>query len=112
MNKYNAQRVTIDGVTYDSQAEARRGQELAMLEKSGAISALRVHPRYLIIDRFVHSGHVVRPSFYEADFEYREGGRLIVEDVKGVVTEVFSLKKKLFLLRYGATYELRILKAR
>ena len=111
-NKYNARRVTIDGVTYDSQAESRRGVELAMMEKGGAISGLRVHPRYLIVDRFVHEGHVIRASYYEADFEYIENGRRIVEDVKGVVTEVFGLKKKLFLLRYGATHELRIIKAR
>jgi hypothetical protein len=38
---------------------------------------------------------------YYADFVYYKDGELIVEDVKGVKTEAYKIKKKLMLERYG-----------
>lgn len=42
-----------------------------------------------------------RKCTYVADFVYRDGSKLIVEDYKGVQTEVFKIKRKLMLWRYG-----------
>lgn len=42
---------------------------------------------------------------YVADFQYVENGRIVVVDTKGFVTDVYRLKKKLFLYKYGSLYE-------
>ena len=41
-------------------------------------------------------GKAIRPLTYTADFKYVEHGHLVVEDVKGVRTQVFRVKAKLF----------------
>lgn len=107
--KFNNVRTTIDGITFDSRAESRRYQELKLLLLAGEISDLRVHPRYLLDDKFTDaSGVKHRAIYYEGDFEYTENGQTICEDVKGknrrtdmfVTTAVFRLKAKMFAGRY------------
>lgn len=99
-SKYNARRVKIDGITFDSAAEARRYGELKLLEQAGHLTGLKVHPRYEIIPPVFWHGRWERAVFYEADFEYNDSGYTFVEEVKGVRTAVYQLKRKLFLLRY------------
>lgn len=102
-SKYRATKTTIKGETFDSKAEARRYKELKLLERGGKISELRCHPRYKLLDPYANGlGIRVRPIFYEADFSYKkkETGGYVVEDVKGVRTEVFKIKKKLFEKKY------------
>lgn len=110
-NKYNARKCIVDGVKFDSQAEARRYAELKLLRAQGHIAALRIHPRYELQEAFRDStGKKHRAIHYEADFEYQDGGQTVVEDVKGgkaTQTAVFRLKRKLFLYRYQ-DHELRI----
>lgn len=90
-NKFGAKRVTLGGITFDSKAEAKRYSELKLLERAGEITSLRVHHRYpLKVD-----GTLV--CTYECDFDYRsKSGTLVIEDVKGVITPVYRIKKKLF----------------
>ena len=61
---------------------------------------------YITID-----GKRERALYYEGDFAYTERGRWVVEDVKGVVTDVFRLKRRLFIERYPAI-ELRVIPAK
>lgn len=92
---------TIDGYTFDSQAEAKRYEELKLSVQAGAISDLQVHPVYELQAAFRDaSGARHRSIRYEGDFGYTEGGRAVVEDVKGHRTEVFKIKEKLFRFRY------------
>ena len=42
-----------------------------------------------------------RKCTYVADFVYQSGSKSIVEDYKGVQTEVFKIKRKLMLWCYG-----------
>jgi hypothetical protein len=110
MNKYHARKVQLGGLTFDSQAEAARWQELELLQRAGVISALRFHPRYVLQEAFTAAGgEHIRELSYEADSEYVEQGRMVTEDVKGVVTQEFAIKRKLFLRRYPGR-ELRIVK--
>lgn len=89
------------GVVADSGAEARRYAVLLGCEQAGEIAELLVHPRYPIAPAFRdRAGTYHRAREYEADFQYREGTRTVVEDVKGVRTELFDLKAHLFMLRY------------
>ena len=111
MSKYRNKRVELDGYTFDSLAEARRYGELKLLHQAGEIHKLVVHPRYTLLEPFECKGVRYRSIVYEGDFEYVENGKRICEDVKGKVTAVFALKKKLFVNRYGDSIELRIVEA-
>lgn len=106
-NKYSNRR----GDGFDSQAEASRYDALLLLEQAGDISELCVKPRYVLVDAFTtFRGERVRAITYTPDYQYRERGRLVCEDVKGgkaTQTEVFKIKAKLFKLRYP-DIELRI----
>lgn len=103
-NKFNARRVTVDNIEFDSQMEAEYYTELVLRQKAKEISGLRVHPRFVLQKAFDHPTHGrQRKIEYEADFAYYENRRLVVVDVKGSrksETPVFKLKKKLFLARY------------
>ena len=93
-NKYGAIRTEVDGQWFDSKAEAKRYQELKIMVRAGIVKNLQVHERFAIIV----GGKTV--GQYEADFTYYENGKQVVEDVKGVKTDVYKLKKKLLLFRY------------
>ncbi len=111
-SKYKSRVAEVAGLRFDSQAEARRYSELALLEAAGAITGLEVHPRFELQPAFTDSsGKRWAAITYEADFSYTEDGAPIVEDVKGMQTAVFRLKRKLFLKAHpGLT--LRVIQAR
>lgn len=101
--KYNASKVVIDGHRFDSQREARRYETLKQLEAVGKIAQLELQPRFELQPAFRYRGEAVRKIEYVADFRYLdyERGGLVVEDVKGMKTDVYRLKRKLFLAKYG-----------
>jgi hypothetical protein len=91
-NKYNAKKVTSpDGIIFDSKKEYRRYVYLKNLASQGEIDQLELQPRYDIIVNGKKCG------YYKADFQYFNSKlkKKVVEDVKGVRTPVFNLKKKL-----------------
>lgn len=100
MSKYHARPVVLDGYKFDSMAEANRYVELKRLQEMHAIACLEVHPRYLLQTGFTHKGGRERAIFYEPDFQYMENGALVVEDVKGMETPVYKLKRKLLLYQH------------
>jgi len=100
MNKYNARKTIIDGITFDSRREAERYQELKVLERAGYIEGLLIQPKYTLVEGFEYRGKRVRPITYIGDFQYVENGEIVVEDVKGMKTAVYRLKSKLMKWRY------------
>lgn len=90
-SKFGAVKTTVDGIEFDSKAEARRYGELKLLERAGKIKNLERQPRY---DLEVNG---VKIGFYKADFRYwdQASSQQIVEDVKGMRTPVFAIKAKL-----------------
>ena len=82
---------------YDSKAEARRAAELELLERQGFIETLKKQVRFNLIPK--QKGE--RAVDYVADFTYFIDGRLVVEDVKGVKTPVYILKRKLMKFLHG-----------
>lgn len=103
MSKYRNIITRIDGHRFDSRAEAERYIELKQLEHDGMISNLTLQPRFLLQEAFTHelTGCKHRAIYYVADFAYEKlSGRKIIEDVKGVKTEVFKIKAKLFDYKY------------
>ena len=100
-NKYNAKKITIDGIRFDSIAESRRYGELKLLQKAGIITGLTVHPGFELIPGAVINGRKEQGIRYTADFAYIEKGKFIVEDVKGEPTEAYKLRRKMMLLLRG-----------
>lgn len=93
MNKYRNQPTVVDGHRFDSRKEAARYQQLLLMQRAGVIEGLRLQVPYVLIDKSKH-GLAIR---YIADFVYfdRERKQTVIEDVKGVRTDVYLLKKRL-----------------
>lgn len=108
-SKYNAKKTNVDGIKFDSIREAERYCELKLLEKAKEIRDLELQPRFLLQDKFKDKqGNTHRKIEYVADFMYIDKcGITIVEDVKGVLTDVYKIKKKIFLKKYDEQYDFR-----
>lgn len=99
--KYNNRKVELDGHTFDSQMEADYYLQLKLREKAGEILFYRLQPEYLLQPEFEKDGKKHRAIWYIADFEiHHNDGSIEVVDVKGVRTQVFRIKEKMFHKRY------------
>ena len=88
--KYRSKKVELDGHVFHSQAEAKHyWHVLKPQAEAGEITNLELQPTFECkID-----GRLI--CKYIADFVYFKDGKRVVEDVKGVKTDVYRLKKKL-----------------
>ena len=119
MSKYHSVKVVYDGIEFHSKKEAQRYQQLKLMERAGFIANLQRQVKYeLIPAQYIDGKCVERAVTYTSDFEYDEmvplrqrsvmvdanarmpGGH-IVEDVKGMRTDVYKIKRKLMLLKHG-----------
>lgn len=95
-NKYGAVKTEVDGITFDSKAEARRYEVLKLREQEGGIHTLMLQPRFPlhVIDK--KTGEKVRIGYYVGDFMYMvsPGEEMVLEDVKGVKTPLYNWKKR------------------
>jgi len=93
-HKYHAVRTSVDGISFASKKEARRYGELKLLERAGAIEYLDLQPRFeLRCNGKPLKTASGRNYTYIADFAYSEHGKEIIEDCKGMRTEVYKLKR-------------------
>lgn len=113
--KYKNRKTEIDGVVFDSEKEARRYQELRLLERAGKIAQLRRQKKFVLIPaqreknatgkrgQPIKGKLIERECAYYADFCYFDTETLayVVEDVKGVRTPAYVIKRKLMLHKYG-----------
>jgi hypothetical protein len=95
-SKYRNRKTVVDGVTFDSAAEAKRYGELRLLERAGQITGLELQPSFpLIVNN-------LKVCTYRADFTYQDAAKnRVVEDCKGFLTPTYRLKKKLMLAVHG-----------
>lgn len=115
-NKYLNRKVTINGETFASQKEYKRFCELSLLQRAGAITDLQKQVKFVLIpaqyetyERYGKNGKrlkdgkkcVERGVDYVADFVYKENGKTVVEDTKGMRTKDYIIKRKLFRIKYG-----------
>ena len=85
-SKYRNKKTKLDGAIYDSKKEAHRAAELNLMLKNGEIITLARQVRF----------RLTKGIEYVADFVYTtKDGEQIIEDVKGIKTDVYKLKKKL-----------------
>ena len=100
-SKFGAVKTKVDGIVFDSKREAARYAELVLLHRAKKIRLLELQPVFPIV---VNGVTVAK---YVADFRYQtiplgfELAETIVEDVKGVKTPLYRLKKKLVEAQYG-----------
>lgn len=101
-SKYHNKKTIIDDITFDSKLEAKRYQELKLMEQNGLIKDLLLQPNYELIPSFKKNNSAFLKSSYRADFSYFdiELGKTIVEDTKGFKTDTYLLKRKLFEYNY------------
>ena len=88
-NKFNAQKVEFDGMTFDSKKEHRRYIELKEMQQRGEIFGLEHHTKFELAPKTKLEGEKrAKPALrYFADFTYYIiSGEYIVEDVKSEVT--------------------------
>lgn len=96
--KYNNVKTEVDGIRFDSKKEAKRYTELKLLEKAHKIARLKIQPSFKLQVQGVpicfDNG---RQAVYRADFQYldleKNSTTLRIEDVKGMKTPVYKLKK-------------------
>lgn len=100
MSKYRNKKTVVDNIKFDSVLEANRYQELKLLQRAKQISNLRLQVPFLLQEGFKKNGKTHRKIEYIADFVYEENGQTIVEDTKGMETETFKIKQKLFEYKY------------
>ena len=111
---HNIKTKTFDGIEFDSRKEARRWNELKLLERAKEISNLQRQVKYVLIpaqyetiERYSKKGErlkdgtklIEREVAYIADFVYTDmkTGKTVVEDTKGVKTKDYIIKRKLML---------------
>lgn len=100
--KYGNTKTVVDGITLDSKREAKRWRELNMMLRAGVIQDLKRQVRF----EFHINGKPVKMrngqcARYTADFTYTENGKQIAEDVKGVVTEAYALRRAFMKAIFG-----------
>ena len=106
VTKYKNKKVVLNGITFDSQKEARRYRDLSLLERAGEIKSLELQKAFILAEsvKFENEPRRKPAVKYVADFVYRENGQLVVEDVKSTMTRnlpVYRLKKHLMKSVHG-----------
>ena len=85
--KYHSTPAERAGIRFDSQKEARRYDELLVMLRAGIITDLRLQPQFTLQESYItEAGERIRAVRYTADFSYKFGGKLVVEDVKSAAT--------------------------
>ncbi len=100
-SKFGNVPTVVNGHSFHSKKEARRYMDLLALQSAGLIRDLETQPRFRLEVGGVHV------CDYIGDFRYFDVPRneVVVEDVKGVRTETYKLKKRLMLALHGTEVE-------
>lgn len=119
MNKYRNIKVELEGIRFDSLKEARRYSELKLMERAGKISNLELQKKFILVPaqyqktseqykkgnkKGQYKENLIEKELaYKADFVYTDNrtGEMVVEDVKGMKTKEYRIKRKLMLYLLG-----------
>ena len=119
--KYGNEKVSCDGITFDSKKQVRRYNEIKLLQRAGQITELELQQSFELVPscyEAIPTGEYYKkgekkgqPKYknvciekavtYRADFTYYENGQLVVEDTKGMKTKEYIIKRKLMLYIHG-----------
>jgi hypothetical protein len=116
--KYNNKKVMIEGKKFESIGEGNRYLYLKGLQQSGKISKLETQVVFEITPKQInHRHHVpsvcsrgktIQAKNYKADFVYLRHSdmRFVINDFKGVCTQVYKDKIKDIINIYGDKYDI------
>ena len=99
-NKYNVspkEDRTADGVVFDSKWEC---QAYGWLKKLIGLKNFELSPVYELQPSFKLGGKTIRAIKYIGDFLVKYNGKEYTIDTKGMETDVFKLKEKLFKFKF------------
>lgn len=100
-NKYNNLPTIVDDIKFHSKKESIRYVQLKLDETAGLISDLKLQVPFQLIEPLVINGKRHRAIIYYADFTYYDSDKnFIVEDVKGMITDIFKIKYRLMKWQY------------
>lgn len=91
-SKYNSVKTVIDGIKFDSRAEANYYLSLRLSESANLLKIVELQPKVYLTDARI---------LYKPDFLIERNGEMVYIDVKGMKTAVFAIKKRLWVY-YGA----------
>lgn len=95
-SKYGNKKTRYNGRVYDSKKEANRAMEIDLMIRSGDVKSVEVQPSFPIV---VNGKKICT---YKADFKITySDGDVVIEDVKGMRTDVYKIKKRLVEALYG-----------
>ena len=100
--KYRNRKTVVDGITFDSKAEADFYSQLRLRERLGEVDSIKLQvPHILTVN-----GQLI--ATYRSDFEFNDihSKKYRVIDVKGVQTPEFKLKRKLMRACHGIEIEI------
>lgn len=101
-NKYNAVKMRVDGILFDSKGEAFLYGELKLRLAAKEILDLKIHPKYSIEINGTHVCNV------ELDFEYFDklDNQVHFLDYKGKDTDMSKLRRKMIEAQYDIKVEI------
>lgn len=104
----NTKVINDDGIKFDSKKEAKRYDDLLLMQRAGEISDLELQPRFSLVKGVKFSGDDrAKPDIrYTADFAYTDNktGERIIEDVKSAVTKKktdYRMRRHMMLAIHG-----------
>lgn len=102
-HKYRAEATVLDGIRFDSKAEAEDWGRLRLAERAGRVRNLRRQVPYDLLVSETRIGRIVLDFVFE---EERDGRWVtIYADRKGFRTPMFKWKRKHFEAQYGVALE-------
>ena len=106
-NKYKNKKVVYDGIKFDSNREMAYYIKLKLLEEKGIIKDLELQKSFELQPSFKLNGKTYKKITYRADFSYVsvEDNKIHIVDTKGFRTDVYKLKRKMFVYKYGIEIE-------
>lgn len=97
MSKYNNKKVEVDGHVFDSEVEAMYYNLLKERHINGEVESFEIQPKFILQPKFRKRGKLFHPITYSADFKVvHNNGRTEIIDIKGMETDIFKLKAKIF----------------
>lgn len=107
-NKYGNHKPVVNGIKFDSRAEADYYFIAKTYAKDNQLE-MRMQEQFELMPKFKLGGKTYRAITYKPDFTFYDNGKLVkVVDVKGMQTQVFRLKAKLFCANYKVPLVLAI----
>jgi hypothetical protein len=101
-SKYGNRPVVVDGITFASVREGARYAALAAMRTAGEITDLQIQVPFEVVPAAIVGGRKRPARKYIADFVYKDAsGALVVEDVKGMRTAMYSIKRQLMKALHG-----------